>query len=75
MKLETFDEVDPAYMGPATIQRIAGHLLLLHFDGWKKSVDGNYQWMDAESTNICPAGYAQLCGFFFQGPVMPPEKV
>ncbi|CAG7837217.1 unnamed protein product [Allacma fusca] len=67
-KLEAFELITPSFIGPTTIQKIAGHLLLLHFDGWNGN-PCNFQWVDAHSTEIYPIGYSQMLGLKWQSSI------
>ena len=46
---------------------------LVHFDGWEDDYD---QWMDCESVDIYPVGWAELVGHKLEGPrlAMPAKK-
>ena len=48
-------------------------LFLVHFDGWEDDYD---QWMDCESVDIYPVGWAELVGHKLEGPrlAMPAKK-
>ena len=48
--------------GPATIVKVAGNLLFIHYDGWKKEIVNNYQWVDTEVSDIYPCGYREMLG-------------
>ena len=56
-----------------TISRVVGRLLKVHFDGWEDDYD---QWMDCESVDIYPVGWAELVGHKLEGPrlAMPAKK-
>jgi len=41
----------------ATVEKIVGRLLQIHFDGWQSSYD---QWMDCLSTDIYPLGWSEI---------------
>jgi len=43
----------------ATVERIVGRLLRIHFDGWEASYD---QWMDCQSPDIYPLGWSEIVG-------------
>ncbi|CAG7829568.1 unnamed protein product [Allacma fusca] len=66
MKLEAVDPLNSKFVFPATIQKIAGHMLQLHFDNTEFN-EINTFWVDAEYGDIFPAGYAEMVGFKFKG--------
>ncbi|CAG7719581.1 unnamed protein product [Allacma fusca] len=66
-RVEAFEMINSSFLGPTSVQKIAEHLLLLHFDSWPTDVNRNYQWVDAESTEIYPIGYAHMLGLKWQG--------
>lgn len=69
MKLESADLMDPRLICVATISRVVGRLLKVHFDGWDDEYD---QWLDSESPDIYPIGWCVLVGHKLEGPrVMP----
>jgi len=43
----------------ATVEKIVGRLLRIHFDGWESSYD---QWMDCLSSDIYPLGWSEVVG-------------
>jgi len=54
--------------------KIADHLMLLHFDGWERDafaetgiLNEAYEWVDYESPNIFPCGWAEMTGHEFHG--------
>jgi len=74
MKLESTDLMDPRLICVGTISRVVGRLLRVHFDGWEEDFD---QWMDCESVDIYPVGWAELVGHRLEGPrmkIQPKEK-
>jgi len=65
MKLECTDLIEPKLVCVATVVRVVGRLVKVHFDGW----DGDYdQWMDAHSVNFYPVGWAELVGHRLEHP-------
>uniref|UniRef100_A0A240PPP6 FCS-type domain-containing protein n=1 Tax=Anopheles epiroticus TaxID=199890 RepID=A0A240PPP6_9DIPT len=77
MKLESADLMDPRLICVATIARVVGRLLKVHFDGWEEEYD---QWLDSESPDIYPIGWCVLVGHKLEGPrimpkVMPTQKI
>ncbi|XP_063910935.1 polycomb protein Sfmbt isoform X2 [Zophobas morio] len=69
MKIEAADLMDPRLVCVATIAKVAGRLLKVHFDGWEEEYD---QWLDCESPDIYPVGWCQSVGHKLEGPpVMP----
>lgn len=66
MKLECADLMDPRLVCVATIAKVVGRLLKVHFDGWEDEYD---QWLDCESPDMYPVGWCvlvgkQICTFF-----------
>lgn len=65
MKLECADLMDPRLVCVATISRVVGRLLKIHFDGWEEEYD---QWLDCESPDIYPVGWCATVGHKLEGP-------
>jgi len=65
MKLEAADLMDPRLICVATIGRVVGSLLKIHFDGWEEEYD---QWLDASSPDVYPVGYCELVGHKLEKP-------
>lgn len=65
MKMEATDLMDPRLICVATVARIVGRLLKIHFDGWEDEYD---QWLDCESSDIYPVGWCQSMGHKLEGP-------
>ncbi len=63
MKLEAVDVAAPWYVGPATVKKVAEHMLLLQFDNFKTKNESHMAWMSCDSPDIFPAGYAGLVGY------------
>ena len=57
MKLESVDLMEPKLLCVATVTAVVDRLILLNFDGWDNQFD---QWVDCESCDIYPMGWAQL---------------
>ncbi|XP_058121001.1 polycomb protein Sfmbt [Anopheles ziemanni] len=77
MKVESADLMDPRLICVATISRVVGRLLKVHFDGWDDEYD---QWLDSESPDIYPIGWCVLVGHKLEGPrilpkVLPAQKI
>uniref|UniRef100_A0A182Q5P1 FCS-type domain-containing protein n=1 Tax=Anopheles farauti TaxID=69004 RepID=A0A182Q5P1_9DIPT len=72
MKLESADLMDPRLICVATISRVVGRLLKVHFDGWEDEYD---QWLDSESPDIYPIGWCVLVGHKLEGPRILPKVV
>lgn len=70
MKLECADVMDPRLVCVATICRVVGRLLKVHFDGWEDEYD---QWLDCESPDMYPVGWCVLVGYKLEGPPSPPK--
>ncbi|XP_037958251.1 polycomb protein Sfmbt isoform X2 [Teleopsis dalmanni] len=65
MSLECADLMDPRLVCVATVSRIVGRLLKIHFDGWTDEYD---QWLDCESPDVYPVGWCVLVGHKLEGP-------
>lgn len=65
MKLECADLMDPRLVCVATISKVVGRLLKIHFDGWEEEYD---QWLDCESPDIYPVGWCVTVGHKLEGP-------
>lgn len=70
MKLECADLMDPRLVCVATIAKIVGRLLKVHFDGWEEEYD---QWLDCESPDMYPVGWCILVGHKLEGPRVLPK--
>ncbi|XP_075153132.1 scm-related gene containing four mbt domains isoform X2 [Haematobia irritans] len=68
MSLECADLMDPRLVCVATVSRVVGRLLKIHFDGWTDEYD---QWLDCESADIYPVGWCVLVGHKLEGPPAP----
>lgn len=64
--LEAVDLMEPRLICVATVTKVVGRLLRVHFNGWDESYD---QWCDCESPELFPAGWCQLVGY----PLEPPK--
>lgn len=65
MKLEAVDLMEPRLICVATVTKVVGRLLHVHFDGWENQYD---QWVDCESPDIYPVGWCELVGYDLQPP-------
>ena len=65
MSVEASDLVDSHLICVATIVRVAGRLVRIHFDGWPDDYD---QWMDAASPELYPVGWCELAGHRLEAP-------
>jgi hypothetical protein len=65
MKIECADLMDPRLVCVATVSRVVGRLLKIHFDGWENEYD---QWLDCESPDIYPVGWCVTVGHKLEGP-------
>lgn len=70
MKLECADLMDPRLVCVATIARVVGRLLKVHFDGWEDDYD---QWLDSSSPDVYPVGWCYLVGHKLEGPRVLPK--
>jgi hypothetical protein len=60
MKLESVDLMEPKMICAATVADVVDRLILLSFDGWDNQFD---QWVDWESCDIYPIGWAKFVGY------------
>ncbi|GAB0092195.1 Sfmbt [Sergentomyia squamirostris] len=65
MKIECADLMDPRLVCVATISRVVGRLLKIHFDGWEDEYD---QWLDCDSPDIFPVGWCVMVKHRLEGP-------
>lgn len=65
MKIEAADLMNPRLVCVATITRVVGRLLKIHFDGWEDDFD---QWVDCESCDIYPVGWCEFVGHKLEHP-------
>ncbi|KAL8597044.1 hypothetical protein ACOMHN_055637 [Nucella lapillus] len=65
MKIEAVDLMEPRLICVATVTRIVGRLLRIHFDGWENEYD---QWVDCQSPDIYPVGWCQAMKYTLEGP-------
>lgn len=74
MAVEAADLMDPRLICPATISKVVGRLLKIHFDGWDEEYD---QWMDARSPDVYPVGWCELAdhALEYPRPPQPSKKV
>lgn len=73
MRLEAADLMDPRLVCVATVARVIGPLLKIHFDGWEEEYD---QWLDARSPDIYPVGWCEIVKHRLEFPPQPvaPKK-
>ncbi|XP_025830854.1 polycomb protein Sfmbt isoform X2 [Agrilus planipennis] len=71
MKMEAADLMDPRLVCVATVAKVAGRLLKVHFDGWEDEYD---QWLDCESSDIYPVGWCHSVGHKLEGPKVVPKQ-
>ncbi|XP_038055198.1 nascent polypeptide-associated complex subunit alpha, muscle-specific form-like isoform X2 [Patiria miniata] len=64
-KVEAVDLIESGFICAATILKIAGPLLRVHFDGWDRSYD---QWLNCQSPDIYPVGWCEMVGYPLQPP-------
>lgn len=67
MMIEAVDLMQSRLVCVATITKIVGRLLRIHFNGWDESFD---QWCDCESPDLFPLGWCELVGY----PLEPPKS-
>ena len=69
-KLEAVDLIQPNLICVATVKQVVCKLIRIGFDGWGSDYD---QWIDCESPDIYPVGYAEFVGEKLQ-PLGQPKK-
>lgn len=57
--------MEPRLICVATVTRIVGRLLRIHFDGWDNEYD---QWVDCQSPDVYPVGWCQIMNYALEGP-------
>uniref|UniRef100_T1KMI6 FCS-type domain-containing protein n=1 Tax=Tetranychus urticae TaxID=32264 RepID=T1KMI6_TETUR len=67
MFIEAVDLMVPRLICVATIIKVVGRLLKIHFNGWDETYD---QWCDCESPELYPIGWCQMVGY----PLEPPRE-
>lgn len=70
MKIECADLMDPRLVCVATIAKVVGRILKVHFDGWEDEYD---QWLDVQSPDMYPVGWCVLVGHKLEGPPLIPR--
>lgn len=65
MKIECADLMDPRLVCVATVVKIVGRVLRVHFDGWEDEFD---QWLDRESPDMYPVGWCVMVGHKLEAP-------
>lgn len=65
MKIECADLMDPRLVCVATIVKIVGRVMRVHFDGWEDEFD---QWLDSESPDCYPVGWCVMVGHKLEAP-------
>ena len=65
MKIEAVDLMEPRLVCVATVTRIVGRLLRIHFDGWENEYD---QWVDCQSPDIYPVGWCSVMKYPLESP-------
>ncbi|KAJ8896202.1 hypothetical protein PR048_001545 [Dryococelus australis] len=70
MHLEAAEVMEPGRICVATVTRVAGRMIKIHFDGWDDEFD---QWLDYESPDMYPVGWCQLVGHRLEPARQPDE--
>lgn len=70
MKLEAVDLMEPRLICVATIAKVVGRLLRIHFDGWESEYD---QWVDCDSPDLYPIGWCEVMSYPVEGPRLKTE--
>ncbi|XP_014249159.1 polycomb protein Sfmbt isoform X3 [Cimex lectularius] len=69
-RLECADLMDPRLVCVATVARLVGRLIKVHFDGWEDEYD---QWLDVQSPDMYPVGWCELVSHKLEEPHSPPK--
>lgn len=72
MKIECADLMDPRLVCVATIAKVVGRILKVHFDGWEDEYD---QWLDVQGPDMYPVGWCVLVGHKLEGPPLVPRQL
>jgi len=64
-RVECTDLMEPKLVCAATVGRVVGRLIKIHFDGWEDEYD---QWMDSQCVDIYPVGWAEVVGHRLEKP-------
>lgn len=65
MIIEAVDLMQSRLVCVATISKVVGRLLRIHFNGWDETFD---QWCDCESPDLFPWGWCRLVGYDLEPP-------
>ncbi|GFQ64539.1 MBT domain-containing protein 1 [Trichonephila clavata] len=65
MYLEAVDLMEPGLICVASVTRVVGRLLCIHFEGWDTAYD---QWCDCEAPDLFPVGWCQMVGYRLEPP-------
>lgn len=65
MMIEAVDLMQSRLVCVATITKVVGRLLRIHFNGWDETYD---QWCDCESPDLFPLGWCALTGYQLEPP-------
>ncbi|VDI33845.1 Hypothetical predicted protein [Mytilus galloprovincialis] len=70
-KVEAVDLMEPRLICVATVSRVVGRLLRIHFDGWEVTYD---QWVDCETADLYPVGWCEVMNYGLEGPRVKKRK-
>lgn len=65
MIIEAVDLMQSRLVCVATVSKVVGRLLRIHFNGWDETFD---QWCDCESPDLFPWGWCRLVGYDLEPP-------
>ncbi|XP_071126181.1 MBT domain-containing protein 1-like isoform X1 [Mytilus edulis] len=71
-KVEAVDLMEPRLICVATVSRVVGRLLRIHFDGWEVTYD---QWVDCETADLYPVGWCEVMNYGLEGPRVKIEPI
>ncbi|XP_071086905.1 MBT domain-containing protein 1-like [Haliotis cracherodii] len=72
MKVEAVDLMEPRLICVATVTKVVGRLMKIHFDGWENDYD---QWVDAQTPDLYPVGWCEIMSYPLEGPRIKTEQV
>ncbi|GIX97101.1 MBT domain-containing protein 1 [Caerostris darwini] len=65
MYLEAVDLMEPGLICVASVTKVVGRLLCIHFDGWDTAYD---QWCDCQTPDLYPVGWCEMVGYRLEPP-------
>nr|CAB3260147.1 lethal(3)malignant brain tumor-like protein 4 [Phallusia mammillata] len=72
MRVEVVDQRNPVLLRVATVAEVDDYRVKIHFDGWSDMYD---DWLDADSSDLHPPGWASRTNHPLQPPLRPEQLV